>query len=580
MQDDLQFYPTPQALAERAWAKFEDKNFIRVLEPSAGTGDLLAPKRMTDRYGRRLYGQVDVIELDIRHHPRLREMGANVVGFDFLNHTNCAIYSHIIMNPPFAQGARHVLHAWQTLYEGEIVAILNAETLRNPFSTERQRLAKLIAEHGSVEFIADAFKGESVEREAEVEVALVHLKKRGDGADILGDMLENLRREQDKADELEFRMPHELALPTDFVRQTVLNFEVAVRAAKEEAIAATRAAHFAARLGQTMEMLQTKEQDANARELVPSPQAVRERFAKAHAELKNAAWTQVLRSTEVLKHLSSKAQRRVESQFETIKTLEFSAANVYGFLEGLVGQAGQIQTDMLLDVFDAIVQHHSENTVYYMGWKSNDKHRTAGMRIKRTRFILPGESCESWRSSVSFELRQMLADFDKVFAMLDGKRQPAFGLVDLFTSTADFERLKAGERLASDYFEVRYYKGIGTIHFFPRRMDVIERLNRFVGQHRQWLPPDMDQAPKDFVTQYEKAEKFSAGIVSRYKELARHSRDWRVRERNALTSSFDAKASEQAQAFMAQAVAEELESRGINPYPALEGTAQKLLSAA
>jgi hypothetical protein len=37
---------------------------------------------------------------------------------------------------------------------------------------------------------------------------------------------------------------------------------------------------------------------------------------------------------------------------------------------------------------------------------------------------------------------------------------------------------------------VRWYPGIGTIHFFARRKDLIERLNRMVGARRAWLPED------------------------------------------------------------------------------------------
>ena len=37
---ETQFYPTPPALAARAWAKFRNREFVRVLEPQAGHGDL------------------------------------------------------------------------------------------------------------------------------------------------------------------------------------------------------------------------------------------------------------------------------------------------------------------------------------------------------------------------------------------------------------------------------------------------------------------------------------------------------------------------------------------------------------
>jgi hypothetical protein len=582
-EDTLQYYPTPLALAQRAWDKFHNRDIVRVLEPSAGTGELLAPKRK--EWGDSYYAKPlawDAIEVDVRHHARLRELGAKIVGFDFLNQQSCAIYSHIIMNPPFASGAKHVLHAWNTLYEGEIVAILNAETLRNPLSAERQHLARLVAEHGSVEFIADAFKGADVEREAEVEVALVHLTKRADSTDILGDLLEDLQRDAAHADELNFRMPNELALPTGFVEETVRNFEAAVQAAKEEAVACTRAAHYRARLGQTMEMLQMKELDADSRAATPAGEQVRGRYATAYEELKNAAWTQILRSTHVLSRLSSAAQKRVESQFESIKTLEFSTANVYGFLQGLVGSAGEIQMSMLCDVFDEITRYHSENTVFFMGWKSNDRHRTAGMRIKRTRFILPGEKLEGWRSSISFDVRQRLSDFDKVFAMLDGKRAPVAGLADLFHNPDTFAALRTGKRLTSDYFDVRYYPGIGTIHFFSRRQDIVERLNRAVGQHRQWLPPDMGQASADFRKQYEQAEKFDAEVREQFKRETFGTSQWRLRSLDSVSSQ-DEETAQKANEVLSRSLETVLEKHGIRPFEALEGqsaAAPLLLSAA
>jgi hypothetical protein len=94
-----------------------------------------------------------------------------------------------------------------------------------------------------------------------------------------------------------------------------------------------------------------------------------------------------------------------------------------------VESQGKIQIDMACDVFDLITKYHTDNTVFYKGWKSNDKHRTCGMQVKTTRFILPGHQTESWQSNVSWGSEQLLLDFDKVFAMLDGKLAPVAGLV-------------------------------------------------------------------------------------------------------------------------------------------------------
>ena len=110
------------------------------------------------------------------------------------------------------------------------------------------------------------------------------------------------------------------------------------------------------------------------------------------------------------------------------------------------------------------------------------------MRIKTTRFILPGHSSSSWSGSLPYGSERVLSDFDKVFALVDGKHQPEVGLVDVFKNS--IAALRSGERVSASYFDVRYYPGVGTIHFFARDRELVDRLNRLVGRRRQWLPPE------------------------------------------------------------------------------------------
>lgn len=239
--------------------------------------------------------------------------------------------------------------------------------------------------------------------------------------------------------------------------------------------------------------------------------AIREGIAKGYDDLKDRAWSEVLRSTKVSSKLSSKAQQRLEADFERIKRLDFSASNVYSFLIGLIESQGDMHLQMACDCFDEITKYHEDNAVWYMGWKSNDRHRTAGRRIKMTRFILPGFSSRWSNKSLEYGAVQRLQDFDKVFEVLDGKVVgSSYGLADLFTRCG--KTLADGERLASDYFEVRWYPGRGTVHFFPKRKDLIDRLNRLVGRARQWLPEREDMVSKDFWLAYERAEKFDSQI--------------------------------------------------------------------
>jgi predicted RNA methylase len=499
-RDRLQFYVTPPELAARVWERFKNRAFDRVLDAFSGTGALSEAAPHT-RHNRHRDINIDCVEVDASKHPILRDKGLTVVGLDFFAFEGGEVYSHVVMNPPFAQGARAVLKAWDMLWEGEVTAIINAETVRNPFSAERARLVALVEEHGSVEFIADAFQGAGVEREANVEIALVHLVKPAECArDWIGDLLASMA--VDKNEESDLKLPGELALPASFVETQCAAFRAAVKAMRESVRMEAVATHYTNRIGHTMAELNGSLRSSENFD-------VRKNLETRYGGLKDRAWTSVLRSTETLTRLSQKVQRQAESQFESIKKLDFTESNVYGFLLGLVESQPEMQLDMACDVFDTITRYHSENTVFYRGWKSNDKHRTCGMRIRTTRFVLPGHRSD-WGSSPRWETQQLLADFDKVFAMLDGKRQAAEGLCKVFTDR--YSDLKHGQRVSSSYFDIRYYPGAGTIHFFARDKSLVDRLNRIVGRRRQWLPPESERVSDAFWLQFDQAEKLDKEV--------------------------------------------------------------------
>ena len=520
---DMQFFPTPAELASRMWGKFKNKDIQRMLEPSCGNGDLVRkmPDRRVHRHGEQ-FSEVaierrgfatDACELDVTKHPVLKALGINVVGFDFLDFTTGAPYSHVLMNPPFSQGAKHVLHAWEILWDGEIVALLNAETLRNAFSAERQLLARIIEQHGEVEFVEGAFTSPETMRKTEVECAIVYLKKTADRHELLIGLLDGLKTDGANEEEEQggYREMHDLALPRSIVENQVIVFDLAVKAAKEAVLAGAKASAHAGRLGKTL----TEHDDGRAVTTVAA-EVVRKQLADRYLELKDRAWTSILRGSEVTSRLTYKAQKRVEAEFEQIKQLEFTTQNIYGFLLGIAESADEIQMSMACDVFDEIVRYHSENTVFFRGWKSNDAHRTMGMRIKARRFILPNFDIEKTRKWLSFEDRKRLEDLDRVFAMLDGKTAPECSLVQLFEKS--MRELMAADRMSTSYFDVRAFAGVKTVHFFPKRADLMDRLNRVVGQRRQWLPDSPMPEAKDFWRQYDQAEKFDAELRAAVKK--------------------------------------------------------------
>lgn len=96
---ELQFFETPDGLAQRLVAMADIREGETVLEPSAGRGKIA-----------RFISGCDCVELDARNRSFLEENGYSVVGKDFLNFER--EYDVIVANPPFAKqrDIDHVLH--------------------------------------------------------------------------------------------------------------------------------------------------------------------------------------------------------------------------------------------------------------------------------------------------------------------------------------------------------------------------------------------------------------------------------------------------------------------------------------
>lgn len=499
MQKDVfQFYPTPPTLAIKAWHMFDKGEIQRVLEPSAGRGDLLEPFNNGSRYCRY---PIDTIELNIAHHPILREKGYRVVDTDFLKFRSPVGYSHIVLNPPFHAGVDHVLHAWEILRDGQIVAILNAETIDNPYTEKRRHLARLIEQHGRVEYVESAFQDPDTLRKTDVRVALVHLKKK---TEITFDVRDFLSEDEDRRPEA-VNPPQELALPNSTIRNTVRAFNAAVKA-MEQAVRAEAQATYYARMIEVRVASDEADEDkppslTNGRVQYAD---VAETISERYDQLKENAWRKVLESTDFTSRFSRKVRADIERQLNALIRMEFTVENVYALLGGLIESKTELDYRMLEEIFDEITKYHSDNIHYYRGWKSNDRHRL-GYKIRATRFILP--HMKSWGDDISYDGEQLLVDIDRAFALLDGKTEPGYSM--LHAVRLHKSELLAAERLQSDYFDVRFHKGVGTMHFFPRRKDLVERLNRVVGRRRQWIPEHPSEA---FEEQYRKADKVTRAM--------------------------------------------------------------------
>jgi protein-L-isoaspartate O-methyltransferase len=119
-ESDSDCVPTPPSLAQAMIQQAEIKSNMKVLEPSAGTGNIATELRKINGI------QLEVGEFNPELQNLLRSQGFNVVSSDFLALTNKQ-YDRILMNPPFSrsQAAIHVQHAYDLLKPGgKLVAVI------------------------------------------------------------------------------------------------------------------------------------------------------------------------------------------------------------------------------------------------------------------------------------------------------------------------------------------------------------------------------------------------------------------------------------------------------------------------
>ncbi|NOY58903.1 MAG: DEAD/DEAH box helicase family protein [Calditrichaeota bacterium] len=114
------YFPTPKPIAERMVEIADIKKGDKVLEPSAGKGNIALVIR--EKTG----VEPDVIEISSTLRELLELRGFKIVGQDFLQFEG--EYDKILMNPPFENGQDidHVQHAYRLLKPGgKLVAIMS-----------------------------------------------------------------------------------------------------------------------------------------------------------------------------------------------------------------------------------------------------------------------------------------------------------------------------------------------------------------------------------------------------------------------------------------------------------------------
>ncbi len=529
-----QFYPTPQSVAEKMLVGLDFDYVQSVLEPSAGKGDLI--RSLVDKfYTRRGYGgrtlDVDAIEID----PYLRQIckynfseerrgelcnafrpldnmayssrteaqkaeftrlrseidafdaaDIHIVHDDFLTYRSRKHYDLILMNPPFANGDLHLLKAIEMQRGGgQIICLLNAETLRNPYTTSRQQLAKeLQVLNANVEYIPDAFSDDA-ERKARVDVAIVKLSI--EAPEEKSDIWERMEKAAAVEDTPDPEL-HELAV-ADLIESAIRRYNVEVAATMEfyrqyKALCPymSRTLNKSDTYGHRTPLLTLTVTDDNyvrGFDLRKYMRLVRLKY-----------WEALFSNKEFTGKLTSDLQERYRKNVDKMADYEFSAFNIKQIVLEMNASISQGIQDAIIKLFDEMTAEHSwypeckQNVHYFNGWATNKAHKI-GKKVILPTYVFD-RHYDGTQTFYKGRAYAIISDLEKSFDYLGGKRPEGYNL-DARLSWAENGSLRNVE-LA--YFKVDFFKK-GTIHlkFHPETMPLIERLNIYAARNRNWLPP-------------------------------------------------------------------------------------------
>ena len=487
--NDNQFYPTPKDLATKLFSMLtKSRNkYYYILEPSAGKGDLI--KHFYDDasgWERRIFRfsccEIDYnlssILLNIKNSGEQYEyenLNLEIVGSDFLEFNSIENYDLIIMNPPFKNGDKHLLHALNYVVDGEILCILNAETLKNPCTNNRILLNQKLNElNATIKYVEGGFSTSESERKTNVEVALIHIKKEQDIEKIFSDEYEKMDYDIDLKDGSEVKNIKE----NQSIDDMLLEYQD-----YQKRIVRTCEAMFKASYG-CRDLIRVSIGERLDSSRAYPILAIQSALRDANEIIKNRYWRKLLDRKEFKDKLTSKEINTFNNIIKRFCNMEFSYNNINTLYEYILKNGNDLFKNAIFDLFDEITRKHSwypekEKNIYlFNGWKSNN-----GYKIN-SRFILIIQGYTCYDSQVL----EKLDDIEKIFVYFSNGIYPEIKLRDAFNVWHKNNRSDLNY-FENSMFKIRVYKK-GTMHFYVKNDALLRRFNVYVGRERTWLPPD------------------------------------------------------------------------------------------
>ena len=505
-RDNKDFYPTPEAIINKMLFNIDFRMIGSILEPSAGSGNIVeALKRKEKFYREKSPLDIDCIEADANLQHILKGKDFRVVYNDFLTYDTMKEYDLIVMNPPFSNGCKHLLKAleMQQRNGGAIVCLLNAETIKNPCTNDRQFLQRKLTEYNAkIEYIQDAFL--DAERKTGVEIALIKVQL--PEVQNHSFIFDRLKKAQEERETNTYINDGQL-VENNFLEAIVNQYKMEVEAGKKlireyEAMKPFILSEFA-KDKETGETIQQggcilKLDLSNNRDSYRSTLSING-FIK---EVRGKYWNALFENPKFIGQLTGNLQREYYNKIEDLKNYDFSLYNIYELKIDMNKKVVKGVEDTIISLFEELSNKYhyydemSKNIHYYNGWKTNKAY------IINKKVIIPLNAWDSiWGSFRYKGVMGKLQDMEKCFNYLDGGLTET---VDLVQSLQFAEEYGETKDIVLKYFTVSSYKK-GTCHIIFTNEELLKKFNIFGAQHKGWLPPCYGKKAYSDMTTEEKA---------------------------------------------------------------------------
>ncbi len=449
------FYPTPEAVILQMIEGYDIQGKT-VLEPSAGKGNIVD---VLLSHGANVIACENNKDLQ-----KILTTKCKVIADDFLT-VQAADISHvdfIIMNPPFSADEDHILHAWNIAPAGcKIITLCNLETVNLYYkhgTKKQQQIESLLKNYGRYENLGNCFS--TAERKTDVEISLIHLQKPADNyeSEFNGFFLDEEPEEQGSG-----------IMSYNVVRDLVNRYIAAVKLYDEQL-----------ELGLKMNAL-TGEffGEYHSSKFAFTMKADEKNVSRSDfkKELQKGGWKHIFSKLNMDKYTTKGLEADINEFVEKQTNIPFTMKNIYAMLEIVIGTTGQRMDKALLEVFDKLTEHYSENRYHVEGWKTNSHY------LINKKFIMPSVVSKGWSGQMEVNYNgwaQPINDIIKALCYISGSNYDTL----TYPTLQDFVRHLTpdfGRWYSWGFFEIKGYKK-GTMHFEFQNEDVWAQFNQRIAK--------------------------------------------------------------------------------------------------